>query len=92
MVDRPAILTGQVTKVQSQRPQVLRSECGSSIWGAAIALAVESVEETTKELEAKGVTVTVPAGESPVCHFACIQDPDGNTIWLHHRKDGSFAD
>ncbi|MBT4098051.1 MAG: glyoxalase/bleomycin resistance/dioxygenase family protein [Gemmatimonadetes bacterium] len=60
--------------------------------GAAISLAVEDVEETMKELEAKGVTVTVPSNESPVCHFACISDPDGNTIWLHHRKDGSFAD
>ena len=41
-----------------------------NLGGAAIALAVESVEETTKELEAKGVTVTVPASESLVCHFA----------------------
>lgn len=29
--------------------------------------------------------------ESPVCHFACVTDPDGNTIWLHNRKDRTFS-
>ena len=60
--------------------------------GAAVAFAVEDVEETMRELQAKGVTVTIPANETPVCHFACISDPDGNTIWLHCRKDGTYAD
>ncbi|MBT3345623.1 MAG: hypothetical protein HN712_18555 [Gemmatimonadetes bacterium] len=60
--------------------------------GAAVALAVEDVEAMVKALEARGITVTMQIQESPVCHFACIQDPDGNSIWLHHRKDGTFAD
>lgn len=60
--------------------------------GAAIAFAVEDVEEFVKQLEAKGVTVTIPTNETPVCHFACISDPDGNTIWLHNRKDGTHSD
>ncbi len=33
-----------------------------------------------KELEEKGATFTVPVKKSPVCHFACVQDPDGNTV------------
>lgn len=42
---------------------------------------------TITELEAKGV----PFNESPVCHFACVLDPDDNTLWLHQRKDGTFG-
>jgi len=43
-------------------------------------------------LAAKGVYVTIPANETPVCHFGCITDPDGNTIWIHCRKDGTCGD
>ena len=60
--------------------------------GAAIALSVEDVAATVEELTAKGVTVTVPTQESPVCHFAWIQDPDGNTVGIHERKDGTHGD
>ena len=42
-------------------------------------------------MEAKGVKVTIPTNE-PVCHFACVSDPDGNTIWFHCHKDGTFGD
>ena len=60
--------------------------------GASVAFAVDNVEETISELEAKGVKVTMPLNESPVCHFACVSDPDGNTVWFHCRKDGTFGD
>ena len=60
--------------------------------GSAVSFAVEDVAATMAELQAKGVTVTVPTQESPVCHFAMIQDPDGNAVWLHQRKDGTFGD
>jgi predicted enzyme related to lactoylglutathione lyase len=60
--------------------------------GAAVAFAVDDLEAAMKELEDKGVPVVAPLGESPVCHFACISDPDGNTVWLHRRKDESFGD
>jgi extradiol dioxygenase family protein len=33
--------------------------------------------------------ISSEAGESPVCHHATITDPDGNIIWIHHRKDGT---
>ena len=60
--------------------------------GASVAFAVDSVEDAIRELEEKGVKVTIPANETPVCHFACISDPDGNTVWLHSRKDGTCGD
>ena len=60
--------------------------------GASVAFAVENPEEVVRELEGKGVSVVIPAQETPVCHFACITDPDGNSVWLHCRKDGSFGD
>lgn len=60
--------------------------------GATVAFAVEDVAATIAELQGKGVKVVFPAQESPVCHFACVEDPDGNTVWFHHRKDGTFGD
>ena len=53
---------------------------------------MDDVAAAIEELESKGVKVTLPVNESPVCHFACILDPDGNTVWLHQRKDGTFGD
>ncbi|MBI3971439.1 MAG: VOC family protein [Chloroflexi bacterium] len=56
---------------------------------AAIALAVEDVRAAVEELRAKGVTITIEPGESDVCYAAMIQDPDGNLLLLHQRKDGT---
>jgi len=60
--------------------------------GAAVSFAVDDLEAAIKELEGKGVPVVVPLNETPVCHFASVSDPDGNTVWLHRRKDGTFGD
>ena len=60
--------------------------------GACVAFAVEDVDAAMAELQGKGVPVVFPVQESPVCHFACVSDPDGNQVWLHCRKDGTFAD
>lgn len=60
--------------------------------GACVAFAVEDVNAALEELQSKGVPVVFPVSESPVCHVACVADPDGNQIWLHQRKDGTFAD
>jgi len=57
-----------------------------------VAFSVDDVAAAIEELEGKGITVTVPTYESPVCHLACILDPDGNTVWIHQRKDGSYGD
>ncbi|MDA1192738.1 MAG: VOC family protein [Candidatus Poribacteria bacterium] len=55
----------------------------------AVALAVDDVDATLKELADKGVNVVVSKQDTPVCHFGMALDPDGNAIWLHRRKDGT---
>ena len=59
--------------------------------GGAAALAVEDLAAAMEELEGKQVTVVFPAQESPICHLSCIEGPDGNHVWLHQRKDGTFG-
>jgi catechol 2,3-dioxygenase-like lactoylglutathione lyase family enzyme len=56
---------------------------------AAIALAVDDVAAAVEELRAKGVRVLIEPGESDTCWTAMIQDPDGNLLLLHRRKDGT---
>ena len=59
--------------------------------GASIGLAVDDVAAAVDELKGKDVKVVWGKGESPVCHFAIIHDPDGNNVVLHQRKDGTFG-
>ena len=54
-----------------------------------IAVAVEDIKTTVEELRQKGVPVTMDASEFPPCFTAMVQDPSGNHVWLHQRKDGS---
>ena len=56
---------------------------------AAIALAVEDVAAAVEELKAKGVRVLGETREFETCTSAMIQDPDGNLLLLHRRKDGT---
>lgn len=56
---------------------------------AGIALAVDDVAAAVEELRGKGVKILTDVGESPVCHMALIEDPDGNLLILHRRKDGT---
>lgn len=73
-------------------PSVFDANFKAQSGGAAVAFAVEDVEETLAELQQKGVSATIPFQNTSVCHFACIADPDGNTVWLHQRKDGTYGD
>jgi catechol 2,3-dioxygenase-like lactoylglutathione lyase family enzyme len=56
-----------------------------------IALAVEDVGAACEELKTTGVDV----GGGPVDYGCCqaieVTDPDGNTVVLHHRADGTFG-
>jgi catechol 2,3-dioxygenase-like lactoylglutathione lyase family enzyme len=52
---------------------------------AHIALRVPNVEETRKELEAKGVEFEGDIFDTGVCHMAFFHDPDGNALMLHRR-------
>ncbi|MBA2464480.1 MAG: VOC family protein [Nocardioidaceae bacterium] len=49
-----------------------------------IALHVDDVEAARAELESRGVSF-IHAFDSGVCHNAFFEDPDGNTLLLHHR-------
>jgi predicted enzyme related to lactoylglutathione lyase len=56
---------------------------------AAIALAVDDVNAAVEELHARGVPVLIEPYEGEVCFNAMVQDPDGNLLLLHRRKDGT---
>ena len=50
-----------------------------------IALRVDDVEVARAELESKGVSFKGDTIDSGVCHQALFEDPDGNSLDLHHR-------
>jgi predicted enzyme related to lactoylglutathione lyase len=50
-----------------------------------IALRVEDVAAARAELESRGVEFKGETIDSGVCHQAIFEDPDGNTLDLHHR-------
>src|SRR3954447_9261948 len=50
-----------------------------------IALHVDDVHATRKELEDKGVTFMGETMDSGVCHMAVFTDPSGNALMLHNR-------
>lgn len=56
--------------------------------GAGVALEVEDFDAAIAALKSHGVTFNAEPFESPVCHMALIDDPDGNTICIHKRKPG----
>lgn len=55
--------------------------------GGTVALAVEDAKATVEELEQAGIQIQAPLGESAVCFWAIIADPDGNSVIIHQRKD-----
>ena len=55
--------------------------------GGTVALAVEDAEATVQELEQAGIQIHAPLGESEVCFWAIVADPDGNRVIIHQRKD-----
>jgi predicted enzyme related to lactoylglutathione lyase len=50
-----------------------------------LALQVEDVHASRAELESRGVTFLADTIDSGVCHMAHFEDPDGNSLMLHHR-------
>ena len=59
--------------------------------GGMVALAVEDAKAAVEELEQTGIKVISPLGESNVCYFAVVEDPDGNRVIIHQRKDNTFG-
>ena len=58
---------------------------------ARIALAVEDVEAAFLELKGNGIPVVREPVDYGVCRALEILDPDGNTIILHQRQDGTWG-
>jgi predicted enzyme related to lactoylglutathione lyase len=54
---------------------------------AAVALAVDNVEKAVAVLKRKGISVVHSVKERGVYFVAVVEDPDGNELILHRRKD-----
>ena len=54
--------------------------------GPTVAFEVPDLDEAVSQLKQAGVTFVADHIESPVCDFALITDPDGNSITIHKRK------
>lgn len=54
--------------------------------GTGAALEVEDFDAAIAELKKADVTFAMDAFESPVCHMAVVQDPDGNKVIIHKLK------
>lgn len=53
------------------------------------ALAVADVKAAVAELEQKGVKIASEVQDFPPCYLAMLEDPEGNMVFLHQRKDGT---
>ena len=60
-----------------------------TIAGGRIALAVEDVPAACAELKAKGARVVGEPVDYTVCCAVEVLDPDGNTVILHRRANGT---
>lgn len=54
--------------------------------GIGFALEMENFEEAINELRAAGTKFFWEPFESPVCHAAMVEDPDGNRVGIHKLK------
>jgi predicted enzyme related to lactoylglutathione lyase len=54
-----------------------------------IALQVEDFDTARAELESRGVKFVSETIDSGFCKQAFFEDPDGNSIGIHHRYAGS---
>src|SRR5262249_7498794 len=57
--------------------------------GTGAALEVEDFDETIKQLRNQSVPFAAEAFETPCCHMAVVQDPDGNKLIIHTLKPES---
>jgi predicted enzyme related to lactoylglutathione lyase len=54
--------------------------------GTGVALEVEDFDEAIKQLKDRHVPFTAEPADTPCCHMAIVQDPDGNNIVIHKLK------
>lgn len=58
----------------------------------AVALHVGDVATVRSTLESRGVTFAGETFDTGVCHMAFFEDPDGNSLMLHHRYKPRVTD
>ena len=54
--------------------------------GTGAALEVEDFDETIRRLKDRHVRFAAEPFETPCCHMAVVQDPDGNKLIIHKLK------
>jgi predicted enzyme related to lactoylglutathione lyase len=54
--------------------------------GTSVAIEVENFDQAISDLKKANVHFDAEPFESPVCHMAVVQDPDGNKIIIHKLK------
>jgi predicted enzyme related to lactoylglutathione lyase len=54
--------------------------------GTGAALEVENFDEAIKQLRNRGAPFAAEPFETPCCHMAVVQDPDGNKLIIHKLK------
>jgi predicted enzyme related to lactoylglutathione lyase len=54
--------------------------------GTGAALEMEDFETAIAELKSAGVKFASEPFETPVCHMAIVQDPEGNKLMIHKLK------
>ena len=57
--------------------------------GISIALEVAHFDPAVTKLKDAAVPFALEPFDSPVCHVAVVQDPDGNKIMIHKLKAGT---
>ena len=57
--------------------------------GTAAAIEVEDFDEAIKRLKERQVRFAAEPFETPCCHMAVVQDPDGNKLIIHKLKPES---
>jgi predicted enzyme related to lactoylglutathione lyase len=54
--------------------------------GTGAALEVEDFDEAIRQLKGQRVRFAAEPFETPCCHMAVVQDPDGNKLIIHKLK------
>lgn len=60
--------------------------------GTCVALEVENFEEAIQKLKVAVIRFAMEPTETPCCHIAIVQDPDGNKIAIHKLKPETPAE
>lgn len=54
--------------------------------GTSVALEVENFDEAINKLKVAVIRFAAEPFETPCCHMAVVQDPDGNKVIIHKLK------